>query len=439
MGSNPPSVVTSVPDEARLRKRGQAIPSLQVPLSPPPTIQPPTRCPLLLFVTSSDMAPKAKTTAGPKNWRCDHCGNTDNKSFWTYCGRTTCGKPWQPHQQHQDQQGQGNWGNWGKWDKWGYVGKWDNWQTPEDGDECDGKELRDARNTLRMLSTGPSAFPANHATITEYTALVYKLEREQASQVSTEDRLRDLLSLAVTRKSDKDWADAAVGKQVVSVRNETKELKVRMEAAEQATAAFNQNTLEIAQITRPAAAAPPTAPAAAECPIQALRGQIDKVDPQLLVQHGATGEKLAEFFRIFANVSALLQHVTPSGEVEPALAGAMTNAAAPAEVAPAIVEIVGFDAVGPETVPASASTTAHAAVGTDDTSLLPTTKKVRKNESDWGPMAVDETKNDFSDEELNADDAMQDAHKALAQAGSVEPVDKKAEIALESTAGGSSG
>ena len=54
-------------------------------------------------------------------------------------------------------------------------------------------------------------------------------------------------------------------------------------------------------------------------------------------------------------------------------------------------------------------------------------------------MAVDETKNDFSDEELNADDAMQDAHKALAQAGSVEPVDKKAEIALEFTAGGSSG
>ena len=388
-----------------------------------------------------------KKAAGAKNWRCEPCGNTDNLAHWKYCGRPSCGKPWVQQEQQQKHTndhkwtyGGKNWWNDNSWGGWGqgWGGGWDANDTADEGDAATQRKLREARDTLKMLSSGPAKLPDDHPTIAEYTQLVDKLERELERNISTEDRLRDLLAAATTKKSDKDWADNAVGKAVVALRETTKTLKDKMMDAEVATAAFNANTLEIAELTRPAATSGASTPTT-DCPIQAFRAQIDKVDPQLLVQHGATGDKLAEFFRIFANVNALVHHVTPVDAVEPAPTELVAPAAADvhAAVAPAPLPV-------PEPVTVVANTAAPAAAATVVESILPTTKKVRKLEPtpgqpDRDPMAVDETIGDFSDEEGTANGALLDAQDALAKAGNAEPADKNAAVAVVTTTGGSSG
>ena len=294
------------------------------------------------------MAPKA--TGGrqgggggqkPKNWRCPHCSNTDNAASSYYCSRPTCCKPWEPVQNHQQQNqyqhGGRGWGNWAKW--WKPDGSWGGWGAePADEEQGTQQKLREARDTLKMLTSGPAKLPDDHPTIAEYAQLVHKLEHEQAASVSTEDRLRDLLAVATTRKSDKEWADAEVGRAVVTVKSATKLLKDKLEKAEKATADFKANTLEIAELTRPAqVAASPTA--TASCPMQEFRAKVDRVSPEFLVNLGASGDKFAEFFRFFSNVNTALDHAIANGTDAPPLALAAAFAPAPAS-APIVHHVV---------------------------------------------------------------------------------------------------
>ena len=369
-----------------------------------------------------------------RNWRCEGCGNTDNKSHWHYCSRPTCLKPWkQPQQQQQQQQQQGykGWDKWQSYDNWGYVGKgwgggWCSDSANDTNDELQRK-LREARNSLGIFV---EKLPEGHPTIQEYATLVRKLEQEQESSVSTEDRLRVVLSDATKCKANKDWADADVGKAVVVVREATKALKEKMLVAESATAAFNANTLEIAELTRPAASGQST-PVVVECPIQAFRAQIDRVDPGLLVQHGATGEKLAEFFRFFSNVSAVVQHAAPPAEVAPApdvtVAPAVHVAPAPVAPTPALV---------PAHTPTPPGTTTIEIVGFEAPASTPP-----PGQPDAEPMGVDETGSDFSADEKkeeSAEDALDDALAALGSAGSTTDPSKDVK-AVPVKAGGSSG
>ena len=188
----------------------------------------------------------------PKNWRCSGCGFTGNLQHWTWCGGGKCSGEWRP-----DDTG---------------AGKLTAKDLANDAAKsASDHELDDVR---AQLATLVAMFPPGHAYIDEYAAKVAKLESENVAQVSTADRLRALLADATKLKKQKEYADAAVTAAVKAVETATELLQKKVRACEDATASFNANTLEIAELTRPERI---ETVAADVTPMQALRAQIETI------------------------------------------------------------------------------------------------------------------------------------------------------------------
>ena len=223
----------------------------------------------------------------PKNWRCPPCGFTGNSAHWTWCGK--CSTEWTPATPADTA------GRLSAKDLANDAAK-----SPSD------HELDDAR---AQLATLVAVFPPGHAYIDEYAAKVAKLESENVTHVSTADRLRALLADATKLKKQKEYADTAVTAAVKAVESATEVLQKKVKACEDATASFNANTLEIAELTRPERI---ETIAADVTPMQALRAQIETITPEKLAEQGIPGSDLTKFFSIFNVLMSAMKAAAPT-------------------------------------------------------------------------------------------------------------------------------
>ena len=215
----------------------------------------------------------------PKNWRCPPCGFTGNSAHWTWCGK--CSTEWTPATPAAT------------------AGR-----TTAAAQEID--ELATARALLVSLKP---LLAADDARLAEQVELVAKLEAAQVADVSTADRLRALLADATKLKKQKEYADAAVTAAVKAVETATELLQKKVRACEDATASFNANTLEIAELTRPERI---ETVAADVTPMQALRAQIETITPEKLAEQGIPGSDLTKFFSIFNVLMSAMKAAAPT-------------------------------------------------------------------------------------------------------------------------------
>ena len=229
----------------------------------------------------------------PKNWRCSGCGFTGNLQHWTWCGGAKCSGEWRP-----DDTG---------------AGKLTAKDLANDAAKSSvDHELDDTRAHLVALV---AALPPGHATIDEYAAKVAKLEAEKVTHVSTTDRLRALLADSTKLKKQKEATDAALNGAVKALEAASALVQTRVQACELATASFNANTLEIAELTRPER----SHGAPEGTMVQALRAQLDTIPTARLQEQGITGAELTEFFVAFQNLIAKIDVAkTPVDAVAPA-------------------------------------------------------------------------------------------------------------------------
>ena len=252
-----------------------------------------------------------KADEKPKNWRCPTCGYTGNAAHWTWCGGPKCTGEWKPEAPALQ-----------SWD-WAY----DAAKSPVD------HELDDARAHLSALA---ATLPTGHTTIDEYSKKVIELEARKVAEVPTTERLRLLLADTSRLLKRKETADAATSAAVVAVQKATAFLQSKTKDSETATADYNGNTLEIAELTRPGrpglAAETPVA-----APVTAFRTAIDEVDAGQLAKFGMTQERLGDFFAMFAQLTSALE----AAKAAPLHAPAPVAEAPPAvEVAPVLPRIL---------------------------------------------------------------------------------------------------
>ena len=192
-------------------------------------------------------------------------------------------------------------------------------------------ELDDARAQLVSLAL---LLPADHPTIGEFTSKVSRLESATVAEIPMAERLRRLLQDGIKLAKQKEAADAAVSAAVAAVQAATKTLKDKVQCRDEATNAHNANLLEVAAMTRP------SRPSEVDMsPVQALRSEIEGIDPAKLLENGITGEKLTQFFIVFTSLAAALKAAKPDPPVAPVemVPVAPVEAVAPVEVVPAPV------------------------------------------------------------------------------------------------------
>ena len=275
----------------------------------------------------------------PKNWRCSGCGFTGNHPHWTWCGGTKCNGEWRPEEATG-------------------AGKLTAKDLANDAAKSSADhELDDTRAHLVALV---AALPPGHATIDEYTAKVAKLEAEQVTHVSTADRLRALLADSTKMKKLKESTETALNSAVKTLESASAAVQTRMQACELATASFNANTLEIAELTRPVRTdAPPEGTM-----VQALRAQLDDIPAEKLLEQGVSGPKLTEFFLIFQSLMTALDVAkapdlptpTPTPVTATPTPTPVTAATLPPVPAPVIMLVVPDGTAVATVAPVAAST-----------------------------------------------------------------------------------
>ena len=236
----------------------------------------------------------------PKNWRCPTCGYTGNTAHWTWCGGPKCTGEWKP---------EGPTGG-------AALKSWD-WANDAAKSPVD-HELDDARAHLTALA---ATLPTGHTTIDEYREKVIELEARKVAEVPTTERLRLLLADTSRLLKRKETADAAVSAAVTAVQKATAFLQSKTKDSESATADYNGNTLEIAELTRPGRPAE-TAEISVSAPVTAFRAAIDSVDAGQLATFGMTQERLGDFFAMFVQLTSALEAAKAAPPAAPALIAA---------------------------------------------------------------------------------------------------------------------